>query len=552
MASLPHSSASHQRPSRHAADNAAQGSADRSDSTSPQTQHSSVSPDDTRTVLFDSSVESFDAVSAPATPAEEPRKCWICFADETEDTPLSSEWRSPCPCALTAHESCLLDWIANIEAPGSRRGITQPGQIRCPQCKSEIKLARPRSLVVDAVRGLEHGAERLMIPGILVISCFTIVQGLLMHGVSTVYAVFGLAEGEQILEPLLVPHYILLSGRTDSALEIIKHTLSNWRLSLGLPLIPPILVLSRTSMADHVLPIVPMLFFIGAPNSNELLSIAQWPPSPSLTFAMLPYLRGAYNAYYELVWRERVQKWMREIKPLPGNGDNQEQDDEGDEEGQIVADDEADGLLEIDVAMDLVGGWNQDGGAPRQDQPPRRPDTPIAGGALDPEEHLNHIPRPGQADQAAQPVPQLAAAAQPPDADDHHHHHHENAIAFNLYHIADTVLGALAFPGIAAAMGEALRLILPLAWTRPPGTLQSSWFGKSYVTGRPTGLLQQRWGRTVIGGCLFVVLKDAVMLYVKWKMAQLHRQRRVLDYDRKKSREKSRETSRETSTNHSR
>ena len=46
--------------------------------------------------------------------------------------------------------------------------------------------------------------------------------------------------------------------------------------------------------------------------------------------------------------------------------------------------------------------------------------------------------------------------------------------------------------------------------------------------------MQEKWGRSLVGGCLFVVLKDAVMLYVRWKMAQMHRGRRVLDFDRKK------------------
>ena len=46
---------------------------------------------------------------------DEPRKCWICFNDETEDDDTTSEWRSPCTCSLVAHEKCLLDWIADME-----------------------------------------------------------------------------------------------------------------------------------------------------------------------------------------------------------------------------------------------------------------------------------------------------------------------------------------------------------------------------------------------------------------------------------------------------
>lgn len=94
---------------------------------------------------------------------KEPRKCWICFADETEDTPTSSEWRSPCPCSLTAHESCLLDFVADLEAPQNRKS-TGPPRIECPQCKAKITIARPRSLVVEGVRAVQRATARFILP----------------------------------------------------------------------------------------------------------------------------------------------------------------------------------------------------------------------------------------------------------------------------------------------------------------------------------------------------------------------------------------------------
>ena len=94
---------------------------------------------------------------------KEPRKCWICFADETEDTPTSSEWRSPCPCSLTAHESCLLDFVADLEAPRNRKS-SGPPKIECPQCKAKITIARPRSLVVEGVRAVQRATARFILP----------------------------------------------------------------------------------------------------------------------------------------------------------------------------------------------------------------------------------------------------------------------------------------------------------------------------------------------------------------------------------------------------
>ena len=88
--------------------------------------------------------------------------------------------------------------------------------------------------------------------------------------------------------------------------------------------------------------------------------------------------------------------------------------------------------------------------------------------------------------------------------------------------IGETVLGALAFPVVAAGMGGLLSYVIPPAWMS----------SANWMNGRP-GLMRHRWGRSVVGGCLFIVLKDALVLYCRWKLAQTHRQRRVMDYDKR-------------------
>ena len=110
----------------------------------------------------------------------------------------------------------------------------------------------------------------------------------------------------------------------------------------------------------------------------------------------------------------------------------------------------------------------------------------------------------------------------------------ERRLSFSPTAIAETVLGAILFPTIAGMSGELLKLILPRAWTTPAGVLAGS--ASLGARGRvpAKGLLQEKWGRSLVGGCLFVVAKDAVMLYVRWKMAQMHRRRRVLDYEKSK------------------
>jgi hypothetical protein len=87
--------------------------------------------------------------------------------------------------------------------------------------------------------------------------------------------------------------------------------------------------------------------------------------------------------------------------------------------------------------------------------------------------------------------------------------------------VAKSIMGALVFPGISALMGDLLRTALPASWTR------------LYPGQKPTKFLQTRWGRSIVGGCLFVVLKDAVTLYVRWKMAQNHQKRQIANYKKR-------------------
>lgn len=83
------------------------------------------------------------------------------------------------------------------------------------------------------------------------------------------------------------------------------------------------------------------------------------------------------------------------------------------------------------------------------------------------------------------------------------------------------ITGALLWPGVSYGVGELMRKLLPARFvSRPPD-------------GPPTGLLQERWGRSLIGGCLFVVLKDVFFLYVKYKRIMNRPYRRIKNSDRR-------------------
>ena len=85
--------------------------------------------------------------------------------------------------------------------------------------------------------------------------------------------------------------------------------------------------------------------------------------------------------------------------------------------------------------------------------------------------------------------------------------------------VASTVMGALFLPTISSVMGDLLKITLP-----------KDWVTKRSIRAGATGLLQEKWGRSIVGGCLFIVLKDALLLYCKWKKARDFGKKRVLDY----------------------
>ncbi|KAI0967078.1 hypothetical protein F4678DRAFT_465885 [Xylaria arbuscula] len=83
------------------------------------------------------------------------------------------------------------------------------------------------------------------------------------------------------------------------------------------------------------------------------------------------------------------------------------------------------------------------------------------------------------------------------------------------------IAGALLWPSVCYGAGELMRHILPSRFVTKPSS------------GPVTGLLQERWGRSFIGGCLFVVLKDAFFLYVKYKKMMNRPHRRIKNSDRR-------------------
>ena len=403
--------------------------------------------------------------------SSEPRKCWICFADETEDTPITSAWRSPCPCALTAHEACLLDWVADLDAP-KRRKRGGRKKVECPQCKAEITIARPQSHIVDGVNAIDAATGRLVIPIILVTLAGGVIAGCWMHGFSTVYVLFGAEDADRVL-----------------GLDTQAGMSSN--MGLSLPFIPLILVLSRTSLADSVLPILP-IFYLGSKIPARQASTL-WPPSAAMTIAALPYIRGAYNEFYKRLLAPREQAWIKEVEPR--GGDHGEGTTDDNEAAQNGNENEREGGLNFELGLEVE--------------------------IVEEHEILNQAPAPAapNPDQAVPPQPANPPAQPNPAAPAPAEVRQPNLI-LSTSRLADSIVGALIFPSIAATMGGILNLILPRTWTTPP----------SFFDRRAGGLLQSRLGRSIVGGCLFVALKDAAVLYSRFRLARDQKKRRVLDW----------------------
>jgi hypothetical protein len=427
-----------------------------------------------------------------------------------------------------------------MEAPNSRRRAgTRAAKIQCPQCKSEIKIARPRSYVVDAVRTAERLTGTLLLPGFALVTGTALYSTLTLAGTHTIYQIFGTEDALRILAPLYEAPDMRIAS---PVLRLFLHLQQHWRLDLGLPLIPTVLVASRTTFADSFLPFLPLIFFVSSGQPGDEMLQLQWPPSAAFSFAALPYIRGFYNAFYDRVCLPREQQWLKEIQPRAGTEDAADAHiDEHEGHVHDHGEDIVDGV-EIEVDFDIFADWNNGGVADNHDehdhlpaQIPRDAARPIDAPPLDDDEMPALIDVEAQ---NAAPAPNIPIQPAQPR---HQRIRRERNIAFSTTSLADTILGALIFPSLAAAMGELLKFSLPTSWVTPPsGAPAISWLGGWISTGgrvgtkgRPTGFLQTRWGRSLVGGCLFVGLKDAVLLYVRWKMAQNHRRRRILDHDPK-------------------
>lgn len=292
-----------------------------------------------------------------------------------------------------------------------------------------------------------------------------------------------------------------------------------------------------------------------------------WPPSPQLAMFIFPYVR---TAYYNL-WREFVSPYEinlnRQIQGLPpldplqnnngnataginirrnigveGEGgivgfirtliDALDPDEEGHNQGQGAADERR---ADLDAVAPQGGGDNDDefvlevvlGDVPEEQNGPQ-----VGGAQLQPdvEPEVEAQDEGGEAADNDQPAVNAEEQQAPPQGEAFVPPPVRADLGTILSNASNGIVSALVLPGLSFAMGEALRLlVLPRSWTEDLSQA-NPWlrFGPT----RRAGLFQNQWGRSLVGGCLYVVLKDLVRVYAKNRKAVAMGQRRVKNVDR--------------------
>ncbi|KAG8673225.1 hypothetical protein FPOAC2_06662 [Fusarium poae] len=505
------------------------------------------------------------AAIPPQKPTEAPRRCFICLTDEEPSDPPGS-WVDPCGCTLEAHQDCMLSWVTDCERSNK--------PLQCPVCKDRIQLEGPWDPIVSVTDAVANKFTRVS-PFMLLSSVTIGAQfSLQMYGVSAMWAF----AGRQALVDYVLGPDIWANGQVSRAL-----TTGGQRLGKALVLtnIGPALLVGQLMpwFANKVFLSTASLYGVYHVMHDD--NFLDWPPSPQLAMAVFPYIRSVYlNLWREFVlpYEVNLNRQIMGLPPIeprrdqaPANERQPEQRGEGgvlgfltgliealegeeaDEDGEIDAlgprapgDVEGQGgggvVIELvieDVDNEDNGVWDQQ--AEDNEMPQEEPlddENPV----ILPAEGEDLPPAPVEApqDPAAEPAIGLAPIIAPgPEAENQaaQQNQHEApqapparrpGLGTILSGVSNAIVSALILPGISYAMGELLRMALPKQMTATPSLFRGGLI-------RP-GLLQQQWGRSLVGGCLYVVIKDMLRLYTKYRKVAAIGNRRVKNVDRARRR----------------
>ncbi|KAG0656365.1 hypothetical protein C6P46_007149 [Rhodotorula mucilaginosa] len=466
------------------------------------------------------------------------KTCWICYTTESEDPSLA--FIHPCSCTLLAHPDCLLEWISTQQA---MHPATRPTP-RCPACGTQIRIHQDRSEVLRWYRQFRRSVDRASLAagvGSIAASAWF---------VSAAYGAWALKTfmGEQVTEALLLRHQNGLP----------------WRYWLNLPLIPISLVLSRTPLIDSLLPFLPLTLVLSthththAPFSYDPIGIddlsLRWPPSPTLTVCLLPwlrllYLRLRYKVFRAVLGRRKQfrglagvfeEAAMDEVASFPAAGDGDGDAEEG-EEG--VSGGDMVGLVatfEVETEEGGEAGRRHDGVT--ADREEEREDGD--------QERPNPRLRPAQVQ--LPPTPPATESIR---------------LRVGLGRLTSLVLGALIFPALSSLAGSALFWLASRQSSAKPFRVLRHLLGLSTILGgvgsssslasssssgglgwiraliasglstsnpirsRPAAIagVDPKWVRNTLGAGLVLLTRDAVELTVGLLDQKRQRSRRIVE-----------------------
>ncbi|GAA5914597.1 uncharacterized protein JCM6883_004435 [Sporobolomyces salmoneus] len=242
------------------------------------------------------------------------KTCWICYETSLESP--SRPFIHACSCSLLVHPDCLLEWISTKTSSSS----SGP---KCPVCATPIIVQEKSSEFLKIYRKFVRKLHRL--------SIVATVGGVAASGwfVASAYGMWALRVfmGDQVARALL---------ERESLKKI------PFKLWLNLPLIPFALILSRTPLIDSLLPFLPLTLALSTHSSSpsshyphlpSFLSLSpllphpdplglsdlslKFPPSPTLTICLIPWLRILYFRTRSKLFR-RVLGQQKRFKGLAG------------------------------------------------------------------------------------------------------------------------------------------------------------------------------------------------------------------------------------------
>ncbi|PHH80867.1 hypothetical protein CDD80_6426 [Ophiocordyceps camponoti-rufipedis] len=469
-------------------------------------------------------------------PIDAPRRCFICLTDEDATDPPDS-WVDPCPCTLEAHQDCMLSWVTDCERSGK--------PLLCPVCKSAIELESPWDPVVAFSSAIHRRFSRAS-PYLLISGVSTGVQfSLQMYGA---LAMWTFAGRDSTMRFLLGPDAMMDVHATQ--VGSLKERVFK---ALTLMNVAPVLVFARLFPCLSHRVFCPTASIYGMYQLIHDDSFLSWPPSPKLVMTAFPYVQASYHYLWARMVLPYEVRLNRQLMGLPVEPTGQQAPEGrarvernggggvlGFLQGVVDVLEPENGRHEMNHLDELLHELHEEGDDDDDDD-----QQGGVGGEIMVQVQIGQV----GADQAPIQAAQLVAEGEPPAAANEEDEEDDDAeedqqgheapqpppfrgmgFAMALSSLTNSVVDALLLPVISMALGEALRMMLPRSWTAVQS--RSPWrrFG---IVGRP-GLLQQQWGRSLMGGCLFIVFKDFLRLYSKSRRVAAMGSRRVRNVERQR------------------